>query len=75
VTGSSSECFCWRDVGDRFGSGQFSLERCGQQIRVGSDFFQSMWATGSCWDGFCWRDVGDRLELGGFFLERCGLQV
>jgi hypothetical protein len=38
VTGSSSEFFCWRDVGDRFGSGQFSSERCGRLVRVGSDF-------------------------------------
>jgi hypothetical protein len=39
-------------VGNRFGSGQFSLERCGQQVRVGSDFVGWMWVTGSSWEGF-----------------------
>jgi hypothetical protein len=32
ATGSSWEGFRWRDVGDRFKLGGFSLERCGQQV-------------------------------------------
>jgi hypothetical protein len=50
ATGSSWECFVWRDMGDRFEFEVFSLERCGQQIRVGTVFVGEMWATGSSWE-------------------------
>jgi hypothetical protein len=30
--GLSWEGFCWIDVGHRFGSGEFLLDRCGPQV-------------------------------------------
>jgi hypothetical protein len=47
VTGSSSEGFRWRDVGDRFEFERFSLERCGRQVQVRTVFVREMWTTRS----------------------------
>jgi hypothetical protein len=68
ATGLSSECFRWRDVGDRFGSGGFSLERCrrqvcGLQVWIGSweswivrvVVVGNLWGTGSDQLSCCWR--------------------
>ena len=65
----SWEGFRWRNVGDRFELGGFSLDRCRRQFRVGRVFVGEMWAvnrvgkvvvgemwtTGSGSDGFRWE--------------------
>jgi hypothetical protein len=62
-------------VGERFGSGEFRLEICGQQIPIGKVVVGEIRKTRSDWESFRWRYVGERIALRGLLLERCERQV
>jgi hypothetical protein len=56
-------------VGDRFGLGKLSSERCGSQVCTGRVVVRDLWVTAWDRESCRWRPVGNRLGSGELSLE------